>query len=376
MNRQQAARRVQNLQPRAGWFRIVRNDAGGPVRVDIYDDIGGGGWFDDGMSATAFAAALAEVSGDLEVHINSPGGDVWDAVAIYNAIAQYPGGTTTITDGLAASAASFVAQAGKKRLVAPGSMTMIHDAITMDYGNAADLRKTADLLDKASDNIASIYAAHSGKLAAAWREAMRQETWYTADETVAAGLADGLTERPADQAALAAAASFDLSIFGRVPAQLRSSAPRRVLGAESMPILDKAIAIHHTATVDTAWDGPAAVAAMPAEYADLHACHAWQSADADSSSHAAGDDDADDKKGNFKFPHHETKGGPANLAGCRNGLARLSSADIPAADEAGVKAHLQAHLDDGSKSDAGNHADSGPGLDPAELMTALKGAFA
>jgi ATP-dependent protease ClpP protease subunit len=118
-------------------------------------------------------------------------------------------------------------------------------------------------------------------------------------------------------------------------------------------ILASAIAVHHTATVDTAWDGPAAVAAMPTEYADLHYCHAWQSADADASSHTAGDDDADDKKSAYKFPHHKTKGGPANLNACRNGLARLDSADLPEGDKAGVKKHLQAHLDDadGDKKD-------------------------
>ena len=215
---------------------------------------------------------------------------------------------------------------------------------------------------------------------------MQAETWYTADEAVAAGLADRLAtaSRPGDASRRG---RFDLSVFGRVPVSLRSAAMshvpftgthshshtaagdqggddthdhdhshdgdadhghghasdrgRRVLGIESMPVLDKAIAVHHTATTDTAWDGPAAVAAMPAEYADLHYCHAWQSADADSSSHTPGDDDADDKKGNFKFPHHADKGAPANLAACRNGLARLSGADIPAGDDAGVKAHLR-----------------------------------
>jgi ATP-dependent protease ClpP protease subunit len=111
-------------------------------------------------------------------------------------------------------------------------------------------------------------------------------------------------------------------------------------------ILASAIAVHHTATVDTSWDGPAAVSAMPNEYADLHYCHAWQSADADASSHTPGDDDVDDKKSSFKFPHHKTKGGPANLAACRNGLARLDNSSIPESDKAGVKKHLQAHLDD------------------------------
>jgi HK97 family phage prohead protease len=141
-----------------------------------------------------------------------------------------------------------------------------------------------------------------------------------------------------------------------------------------------AIPVHHTATTDEPWDGPAAVAAMPAEYADLHYCHAWQTASAAGSSHTPGDDDEDDKKGNFKFPHHKTKGGPANLAACRNGLARLTGASIPPADRSGVKAHLQAHLDDANKK--GSHAMDDPAREEraatppdvlAEHRTAMRG---
>lgn len=95
-----------------------------------------------------------------------------------------------------------------------------------------------------------------------------------------------------------------------------------------------AMAVHHTATTDAAWDGPAAEAAMPNNKATLVYCHAWR------------EDGAGDEKSGYKFPHHATKGGPANLAACRNGLARLSGASIPEGDRAGVQRHLQAHLDD------------------------------
>lgn len=105
-----------------------------------------------------------------------------------------------------------------------------------------------------------------------------------------------------------------------------------------------AIAVHHTATEDSPWDGPAAVAAMPNDEAVLHYCHAWE---------AAG---AGDQKGDYKFPHAKTKGGPANVPGCRNGLARLSGSTIPGADKPGVRSHLQAHLDDANKkSDNAGH---------------------
>lgn len=101
--------------------------------------------------------------------------------------------------------------------------------------------------------------------------------------------------------------------------------------------VDTASKVHHTATVDESWDGPATVAAMPNDEATLKYCHAWHDPDGDQS-----------EKGSHKFPHHKTKGGPANLAACRNGLARLSSADIPDGERDGVRSHLQAHLDDAS----------------------------
>ena len=102
-----------------------------------------------------------------------------------------------------------------------------------------------------------------------------------------------------------------------------------------------AVPVHHTATTDAAWNGPAAEAAMPNDAAVLRYCHAWYEADADLSEKTA-----------WKFPHATTKGGPANLAACRNGLARLSGASIPEGDRAGVQRHLQAHLDDAKPADA------------------------
>lgn len=397
-------RRLTNLvqQPQAtgGWYRVLRNDAGtGPTRIDIYDEIGGGGWFFGGVSAIDFVNELAQINGDIEVHINSPGGDVFDGLAIYNSLAQRAGNVTTVVDGLAASAASFIAMAGKTRMICPGAMMMIHEASGVCLGNAADMRETADLLDKVSENLAGIYADRSGR-ADGWRDAMRAETWYTADEAVAAGLAHRLAERP-EQDALAAVARFDLSLFAHAPEGLRNSARLAAeggrTGAEQPPalvisiadILDdatvarlraavgqagpdapevraEALPVHHTATEDSAWDGPAAVAAMPNDASVLRYCHAWQdSASDDGTSESEGDGDADDQKSSYKFPHHRTKGGPANLAACRNGLARLEGSSIPEGDKAGVRAHLQAHLDDANKSDGDggstdNHAEGLP----------------
>ncbi|RPE40265.1 ATP-dependent Clp endopeptidase proteolytic subunit ClpP [Streptomyces sp. Ag109_O5-1] len=381
-----SVRRLTNLvqQPQAGgWYKVIRNDAG-PTRVDIYDEIGGS-WLFGGVSAADFVAELAQINGDLEVHINSPGGDVFDGLAIYNSLAQRPGNVTTVVDGLAASAASFIAQAGKVRTIAPGAMMMIHDAAGACYGNASDMRELADLLDKVSDNLASIYADRTGR-ADGWRDAMKAETWYTADEAVAAGLAHRVAERPEEQA-LAAVAGFDLSVFAHVPDRLRDSTPsasaaltedvRSLIGEEvaaqlraavAPQVTAKALPVHHTATVDEPWDGPAAVAAMPNDDTVLEYCFAWQSDEAAATPHKEGDGDADDQKANYKFPHHKTKGGPANLAACRNGLARLEGSSIPEGDKAGVKAHLQAHLDDAGHGDDDKGAQDHAGM-PGWLNT-------
>lgn len=204
------------------WYRIANaaDDGDGPARVDVYDEIGGS-WFSDGVSAGDFVKSLAAIpdSRELHVHVNSPGGDVWDGLAIYNAIAQRSGPVTTVVDGLAASAASFIVQAGKSRIVSPGSMMMIHNASGLCIGNAGDMRELADLLELVDGNLADIYAAHSGRPVSVWAAAMQAETWYKADQAVAEGLADKLAERPAAPDAMA---RFDLSVFAKAPAWLRA----------------------------------------------------------------------------------------------------------------------------------------------------------
>lgn len=151
----------------------------------IYDEIS---WY--GVSAVDFAAALTGVSGPLHLRVNSPGGDVFDALAIYNMLLDYDGQVTVTVDGLAASAASFIAMAGERVTMNRGAKLMIHDASGLCIGNAAEMNAMAALLDMVSGTIADIYAARTGTAAEEWRQAMRAETWYGAAEAVEAGLAD------------------------------------------------------------------------------------------------------------------------------------------------------------------------------------------
>ena len=207
--------RLQN--GRTAWYRL-QNKAGETPAIYIYDEIG---YFGD--SAKGFSDALKEVDSDtLDVHLNSPGGDIFDGLAIYQSLKNHPARVTVHIDGLAASIASVIAQAGDRIVIGPKASMMIHDGWTMTVGNAADLRSTADLLDKQSDIIASVYADRTGQPADFWRERMSSDTWYNAEEALEAGLVDeieGQEKKKVDEA-------FDLSVFAHAG---RDSAPAPVL---------------------------------------------------------------------------------------------------------------------------------------------------
>ncbi len=144
----------------------------------------------DSDAADFVQAVHAIKAKTIDLHINSPGGFVYDAVSMYEALVAHPAAVTVHVDGLAASAASFLAQAGDTREIAKAGRMMIHDAQMIAMGSPADLREAADLGDAVSDDISSIYAARAGGKPAAWRKAMTATTWYSAQQAVDAGLAD------------------------------------------------------------------------------------------------------------------------------------------------------------------------------------------
>lgn len=205
---------------RTDWYRI-QNKAGETPSLYIYDEIGY--WGDTAKSLTD---ALKDVDSDvLDVHVNSPGGDIFDGLAIYQALKSHRASVTVKIDGLAASIASVIAMAGDKVVIAPKASVMVHDGWTMSVGNAADMRKAADLLDKQSDIIASVYADKTGQPAAFWREVMADDTWYNAEEALAAGLVDEIE----GQKEPAAEDPFALDVFAHAG---RSKAPAPRIRAE------------------------------------------------------------------------------------------------------------------------------------------------
>lgn len=164
----------------------AENATGDRAKVYVYDVIGG---FEN--DSTEFVKALGAVTAkNIDLHLNSPGGFVFDAVAMFEALRAHPAKVTAHVDGLAASAASFLAMAGDEVEIAKGGRMMIHDAQGVGIGSPADMREYADLLDAVSDDIAGFYADRAGGKPAAWRTAMTVTTWYSAQQSVDAHLAD------------------------------------------------------------------------------------------------------------------------------------------------------------------------------------------
>lgn len=166
----------------------------------LYDviDSWGGYWGTSALEFQTALSALGKVSA-ITLHVNSPGGEVYEAIAIKNLLAQHPAKVTVVVDGLAASAASFIAAAADELVMGENAELMIHDAWGIEVGNAADMRGFADQLDRISDNIASIYAKKAGGDTAQWRQTMVDEQWYSAQEAVAAGLADSVASTEPDE---------------------------------------------------------------------------------------------------------------------------------------------------------------------------------
>jgi ATP-dependent Clp protease protease subunit len=159
----------------------------------IYEDIGQD-WFGDGVTALSIKDQLDKISGDVTVRINSPGGDVFDGFAIYNLLAAHDGQINVVVDGLAASAASTIAMAGDTITMSDNALMMIHDPWSFAVGNAADMTKTAELLDKIKGSIVKTYQSHSGLDESEISELMTAETWLSADEAIEKGLATEKTE--------------------------------------------------------------------------------------------------------------------------------------------------------------------------------------
>lgn len=191
------------------WFEI-RAAADG-AEVVIYDAIGA-----FGLSAKAFTDELKRLTAakTLQVRINSPGGDVFEGLAIHNALARHPARKVVTIDGIAASIASVVAMAGDEIVMPENAMLMLHNPSGAVIGRAQEMRQMADALDKIRASMTSVYAGRTGRDPEDIERLMDGETWLGAGEAVELGFADRI-EPPVRMAA-----RFDLSVFGNLPPAL------------------------------------------------------------------------------------------------------------------------------------------------------------
>ena len=151
-------------------------------------------WFDDDVTPQLFKEELMAGSGDITVWINSPGGDCVAAAQIYNMLMDYPGNVTVKVDGIAASAASVIAMAGTTVLMSPVSMLMIHNPMTVAFGDSAEMQKAIEMLASVKDSIINAYEIKTGLSRAKLSHLMENETWMNANKAVELGFADGILE--------------------------------------------------------------------------------------------------------------------------------------------------------------------------------------
>lgn len=196
----------------------VRASGERKAEVLVYGSIGDDPWGGESVTAKGFIEDLKALGAldEILVRINSPGGAVTDGVAIYNALRAAKAKVTTQIDAAAYSIASIIAMAGDQIVMASNALMMIHDPWTLAMGNAEDMRRAAEVLDKHAEVLVDTYASRTGLEAGRVRELMKAETWMSADEAVSMGFATSKIE------ALAVAASFDLSRFRNVPGSLKA----------------------------------------------------------------------------------------------------------------------------------------------------------
>ena len=198
------------------WYSI-KAKANDTAEISIYDEIGF--W---GVSAASFAQDLKSCGNNLKqinLHIHSPGGDVFDGIAIYNLLKNHPANVTVYIDGLAASMASVIAMAGNEVIMPENAMMMIHKPWGIQGGDAEDMRKYADLLDKVENTLIPAYANKTGKTPEELAEMLSAETWLNGKECVEQGFADKLAE---PLVAMASIKSRKLEDFEKMPNEIKN----------------------------------------------------------------------------------------------------------------------------------------------------------
>ncbi|GIV51425.1 MAG: hypothetical protein KatS3mg038_1946 [Candidatus Kapaibacterium sp.] len=198
------------------------------VEVWLYEQIGED-IFGGGISAKTFAREWRSLPKDVPItlRINSPGGDVFDGMAIAEIVREDATRTTVRVDGLAGSIASVIAVAADKRVIAKGGFYFLHDPWAVGIGTAKELRALADGLEQIGDSIVELYHEATGVARREWREMMTAETWIDADRALSLGLAHEIASDQQQQRSQSAAASVDRAMNEILYSRILTASRRR-----------------------------------------------------------------------------------------------------------------------------------------------------
>lgn len=195
-------RYVEQLKKIPQQFNVKHNEENKETEVTIYGIIGNA-WFSDSFSASDIDKALNEAGdNDVIINLNSPGGDAFDGISIFNRLKRHKGKVTIHVDGWACSAASVIAMAADHLIMGLGSMMMIHEASSFVWGSKTDMRKEADVLEELEEGIIDIYMTKANESREEIREKVDAETWFSAKSATDIGFADemeGVEEEESDE---------------------------------------------------------------------------------------------------------------------------------------------------------------------------------
>ena len=174
------------------WKNQIEQESEQERVLELYGQIAETSWFDDDVTPKMFRDELFAGKGPVTIFLNSPGGDCIAASQIYTMLMDYKGDVTIKIDGIAASAASVIAMAGTKVLMAPTALMMIHNPMTMAYGNHAEMEKAIEMLDEVKESIINTYEIKTGMSRARLSHLMDAETWMNAAKAIELGFADDI----------------------------------------------------------------------------------------------------------------------------------------------------------------------------------------
>ena len=212
--------------------------------LEINGTIAEDSWFDDDITPQMFRDELFSGEGDVTIWINSPGGDCIAASQIYSMLMDYKGNVTVKIDGIAASAASVIAMAGTKVLMAPTALMMIHNPATGAFGDHSDMEKAIEMLNEVKESIINAYEIRTNLSHAQLSHMMEEETWMNAKKAIELGFADGMLEDPKRQNLDTEAFAFsskavETAVFDKIMAMVKKAEPEKSNGRSVDDLMER-----------------------------------------------------------------------------------------------------------------------------------------